>query len=116
MKLGLTDGYRTTGSIGIAGEFWLTAADRLVVSDAAVSIEATRSRARIDALLADASPIARAITIDNTLWSTIGSCANHVGYTTASGFVIADLTNTVWPARCWRARISDLWLNRWSHN
>jgi len=48
-----------------------TAADGVVIENLAVSIQTTETRARIAALLINASQMSRAFRADETLWTTM---------------------------------------------
>lgn len=113
---GLTDGDWPTRRVRIAGESRLAGADGLMVGDATIGIEATRSRARIDALLADASTVAWAVAVDDALWTAVGSRSDHVGQATTSCLVVNHLAGAVGSTRGRHARIGELRLNWRCHN
>ncbi len=96
---GLTDGDGPTRRVRITGESRLARADGLVIGDATIGVESARSRARIDALLADTCPVAWAVAVDDALWTAIGSRSDHVGQTTASCLVVNHLAGAVGSTR-----------------
>ena len=96
---GLTDRDGPTRRVRIACESRLAGADGLVVGDAAIGVESARSRARIDALLADAGAVARAITVDDAFWTAVGRRSDHVGQTAASSSIVNDLAGAVGSTR-----------------
>lgn len=97
--VGLTDWDGSTRSVRITGEFWLTRANWLVVCHSTVGVKTARAWTRIDALLIDARTIAWTIAVDDTFWTAIGRCADHIGQTSARGLIVDHLTGTVGTAR-----------------
>lgn len=58
-----------------------TTADGSVVDDIALGVEATGSGARIEALLINARLVARALSVNGALWTTVGWCTHELGQT-----------------------------------
>ena len=67
-------------------------ADRNMVPDSAVSIDAAKTRTRVLTFSVDASQLLRAVGVDNALRATIGRRADHLWHTSA----VTSVSNLLW--------------------
>lgn len=101
--------HKRTSDIGVATVARLAGAHRLVRDDLAKCSCPARTWARIATLLLEASKVCRAISIDETLWSTVGRCSNKAILTGAGSHSL--LGSTVGERATWGWRAGVLFFN-----